>query len=336
MSLAVVLAVFWIGVAGFKVLVPDTSLLDAVYMVATTLFMVGYREVYETTPAVMAWTIIFIIFGITAMLVALSSFTGLIVEGEVGRLMGSRKLESRIKKLENHVIVCGFGRMGRLLVQRLMEEKVPLVVIENDQNACRQIEKLGQLYVLGDATEEESLDHAGISQARHLVAVLPSDADNVFVTMTARQMRPDLNIVARAEQSTSEPKLRRAGANRVMSPQAIGAERIANILIRPHIVDFAEAAARGVDLEMDEFVVGQDSPLAGKSLRDSNIRRTANVMVVAIRRADGSTAFNPGPDEVVRPRDALITIGPAGASSRLAEIRIIQEENPAQELAEQI
>jgi voltage-gated potassium channel len=234
-------------------------------------------------------------------------------------------LESRIKHLNNHVIVCGFGRMGRLLVVSLMERKVPVVIIERDPQKTQRIEAIRQLYVVGDATEEETLERAGIDRAKHLVAVLTSDGDNVFVTLTARQMRPDLHIVARAEQLTSEPKIRRAGADAVISTQAIGAERIANILTRPRLVDFIEVAAKSVELEVDEFVVSAESPIAGRSLRESNIRQIADVMVVAIKRPDGRSAFNPGADEVVHANDTLVTIGPRGAVSRLEQQEIIRD-----------
>jgi voltage-gated potassium channel len=184
---------------------------------------------------------------------------------------------------------------------------------------------LGCLYVRGDATEEAVLEQAGVERARNLVAALANDADNLFVTLTARQMRPELHIVARAENSATEPKLRRAGANRVISPQTIGAERIATILTRPHVVDFVDVADKGVELEMEEIEVRPDSIIAGKSLREADIRRVADVMVVAIRRADGSTRFSPGAEEVVRPGDTLITIGQAGAALRLARMQIITE-----------
>jgi voltage-gated potassium channel len=231
-------------------------------------------------------------------------------------------LESRIKTLDNHVIVCGFGRMGQMVVQHLRDTKVQVVVIEVDNVRTRKLDEMGLLYLVGDATDEDVLHRAGIERARALVAVLPGDADNVFVTLTARELRSDLHIVARAEQFTAMPKLRRAGATRVISPQAIGAERIANIITRPHVVDFVEVAAKGVDLELDEFVVGQDSPLAGKSLRDADIRKAADVMVVAIKRADGSTRFSPGADVIIQPQDTLIMIGPSGASGKLEEMRV--------------
>ncbi|MHC4795802.1 MAG: potassium channel family protein [Planctomycetota bacterium] len=324
-SLAVIVSIFWIGVVGYMLIDRDLGFIDAIYQTAITLSTVGYREVSPPTTGVKLWSIAVIIFGISAVLAAFTSLIALIVEGEVGRLIGSRKLESRIKKLNNHSIVCGFGRMGELLVKRLIQRKVPVVIIEKDQKRLIDVEEIDQLYVVGDATEEATLKRAGIDTAKSLVAALTSDADNVFVTLTARQMRPDLQIVARAEQFTTESKLKRAGADRVMSPQTIGAERIANVLTRPYIVDFVDVAAKGVELEMDQFVVAQNSRLAGKSLRDSNIRQVADVMVIAIVRTDGSTRFNPGADEIVRPNDTLITIGPAGTTSRLEQIDVIKD-----------
>ncbi len=333
-SLEVLLAVYWIGVVGYVVIGrlvnEDVAFFDAVYMVAITIPTVGYREAVPRTPLFEAWTIVIVIFGVTAAAVAVSSVTGLFVGGEVGRLIGSRKLESRIKHLSHHVIICGFGRMGRLLTQHLIDRHVPLVVVEHDPQKCRLIEELGQLYIVGDASEEKTLEQAGIARAKSLVAVLASDADNVFVTLSARQMRPDLHIIARAEQLSSEPKLRRAGADRVISTQAIGAQWIANVLTRPHLVDFVDVAAQGVDLEMGEFVVSRSSPIAGKTLRESNIRQAADVMVVAIRRADGSTCFNPGAGEVLQPDDRLITIGPTGAVSRLEQMEIIRDGTQAE------
>jgi voltage-gated potassium channel len=329
-SLGVLVAVYWIGVIGYVVIGRLTgeqvSFFQAFYMVAITIPTVGYRdELVPRTPLFEAWTIFVILFGVTAAAVAVSSVTGLFVEGEVGRLIGSRKLESRIRHLSNHVVICGFGRMGRLLAERLSERRVPIVVIEREQPKGRRLEELGLLYIVGDATEEEVLERAGIARASHLVAVLTSDADNVFVTLTARQMRPDLYIIARAEQLTSEPKIRRAGANRVLSTQAIGAERIANVITRPQLVDFVDVAAESLELEVDEFVVHPGSPLAGKSLRESNIRQTADVMVVAVKRPSGQIVFNPGATVVVDEGDRLVTIGPSGAVSRLREREIIRD-----------
>jgi len=327
-ALGFLAVVYVTGVVGYLIIDPDLTILDATYHVAITLSTVGYREVVHTTTASKVWTVLIIVFGVSAATVAISSATGLIVGGEVGRLIGSKKMEARIKHLDKHVIICGFGRMGQQLAKTLAERQVPVVVIERDERLAQTIEALDQLDIIGDATEESSLERAGIERARGLVAALGSDADNVFVTLSAREMRPDLHIVARAEQFSAEPKLRRAGANRVISPQAIGAERIANILTQPHVVDFVEMAAKGVELEMESIPIAGDSPLAGKSLRESDIRSKAEVMVVAIKRPDGTTQFNPGAHERVQPNDTLITIGPAGAAHRLAKMRLITDASP--------
>jgi voltage-gated potassium channel len=185
-SIAVLLAVYWVGVAGYLILDRNIRFLDAVYMVAITLATVGYREVVTPTPAVQVWTVIIIVFGVASAGAAIGSLTGLIVEGEVGRLIGSRKLEARIKHVENHVILCGLGRMGAMVARQLLERKLPVVVVDKDPEACRQAEELQILYITGDATDEDSLQKAGIDRARSLVAVLRSDAENVFVTLTAR------------------------------------------------------------------------------------------------------------------------------------------------------
>jgi len=327
-SILVLLAVYWIGVAGYLAIGRDVSLLEAMYITANALSTVGARELAGQTSATTIWTIFIIIFGVIAVMVAVSLLIALIVEGEVGRLIGSRQLESRIKHMQNHIIICGLGRMGSMLVKQLQDRKVPVVVVEKDPEVCREAEKLKTLYILGDATDEASLEKAGIDRARSLVAVLKSDADNVFVTLTARQVQPNLMIVARAEQFSAEAKLRRAGANRVISPQAIGAERITNVLTRPHLMDFVEVAAKGIEFEMDAVVVSPDSPIAGKTLREADIRANANVMVVAIREPDGTTRFNPPANEVLHPKNTLITIGPQGAASRLADLHIIREEVP--------
>jgi voltage-gated potassium channel len=324
-SLVLLTAIYWLGVLGYILIDRNLSLLNAIYMVTITLSTVGYREVVTPTPANQAWTILLILVGSLTVMVLITSLAVLLVGGEVDRLYGGRKMETRIKQLEKHTIVCGFGRMGQLLVERLARAGVPLVVLERDQERLRELQALSHLFINGDATEEWILDRAGIACAKSLVAALAGDADNLFVALTARQMRPDLYIVARAENPSTEAKLRRAGANRVISPQTIGAEWIANVLTRPHVADFVDMAARGAELEMAEIEVSADSLLAGRSLRESDIRRRSDVMVVAIRRADGTTRFNPAAEELIRPGDLLITIGQTGAASKLSDLRVLTE-----------
>jgi voltage-gated potassium channel len=262
-----------------------------------------------------------IMFGSLTVAILIASLAGLLVEVDIDQVFGSRKLEQKIKQLHNHVIICGYGRMGRLLVNRLTELGVPLVIVERDPQRTEDMLASEQPYIVGDATEERILERAGIDRARSLVAALASDADNLFVTLTARQMRAELYIISRAEDAGSVSKLRRAGADRVISPQHIGAEWIANVLTRPNVVDFVDMASKGGELEMAEIAIPADSPLAGRSLRQADVRKLSDVIVVAIRRADGTRRFNPGADEIVSPGDVLITVGETGAAARLSALR---------------
>lgn len=316
-SLVVLLAIFMIGVTGF-VVIEGVPIGDAAYWMTATLSTVGYGDIVARTWVGHVWAMVVIVLGVMAAAMTISFLQALIVSGELRRVLGRRKLLNRIQQIHGHVIVCGYGRMGRLIANDLKQRGRSVVVIEQDPERTSQMEEQGLLYILGDATEEEILVQAGVMRARGLVAVLPHDADNVYVTLTARGLRADLHIVTRAEQPGSEGKLQRAGADRVVSPHVSGATLICNMLTRPNVTDFFQVAAKGVDLEVDEVVVGDDSPVCDKSLRELELRQVAGVMVVAVKRSDGHTIYNPGPDEVIRCQDTLILIGPAGASAKLA------------------
>ena len=320
LSLLILLLVSAVGTVGYVVLEDGMTLADALYMTVITVSMVGYEG--PTTPAGKMWSVAVIFFGVAAVALAFASLQGIIVSGELRRVMGRRRLKTTIEHLKGHIIICGHGRMGQLVASELSLRGVHAVVIEVDPAQTAELEEQNTPYVLGDAAEETTLLEAGLMRARALVATLPSDADNVFVTLTARSLREDLLIVARAEQSTTEPKLKRAGADRVICPQVIGGLRMSNIITRPHVVDFAEAAAAGVELEMDEHLVTTDSPLRSKSLLEAQLPSRAEVMVVAIRRKDGTAVYNPGPEETVEEDDTLIMIGRAGASKRLEKLHL--------------
>jgi len=316
-SLVVLLAIFMIGVTGF-VVIEGVPIGDAAYWMTATLSTVGYGDVVARTWAGHVWAMVVIVLGVMAAAMTISFLQALIVSGELRRVLGRRKLLNRIQQLHGHIIVCGYGRMGRLIANDLKQRGRSVVAIEQDPEGTSQMEEQGLLYILGDATEEEILVQAGVMRAKGLVAVLPHDADNVYVTLTARGLHADLHIVTRAEQPGSEGKLQRAGADRVVSPHVSGANLICNMLTRPNVTDFFQVAAKGVDLEVDEVVVDEDSPVCDKSLRELELRQVAGVMVVAVKRVDGKTIYNPGPDEVIRCQDTLILIGPAGASAKLA------------------
>jgi len=315
-SVVVLVSVLVIGATGY-ILIEDATLLQATYMTVITLATVGYRERFDLSTAGEIWTIAVITVGVISVSVALTSLAALFVSGELQMYLGSRKVESRISRMKNHVIVCGYGRMGQLAARELRARRETVVVIEVRPDRRGEIAEDGMLFVIGDATEEDILIRAGLMRAQALVSVLPHDADNVYVTLTANGLRSDLKIVARAEQAATEPKLKQAGAQRVICPQLIGASRIVNVLTRPHVTDFFEVAAKGVELEMDEYVIGEESSLGGVSLRDSLLRQKADVMIVAVKRTGGETLYNPPPDAVLGTGDTLIIIGPAGVSKRL-------------------
>ena len=320
LSLFLLVAVFLVGSLGYWIIEDDWTFHDAAYMCAITLSTVGYGEVRHLDQAGRYWTIGVITVGIGLVSIAFMSLVAVVVEGEFRTVLGRRIMERQINQLRNHVILCGYGRMGKLVAEDFKAQGIPVVLVERDLDALERAQTHGHLYVRGDATEEATLEQAGIARARALIATLSMDSDNIFVTLTARGMRSDLKIIARAEQPATQVKLERAGADRVVCPQVIGAVKITNSLTRPTVVDFVEAASKGLELEMDEYVVAADSGIVGKSLKDAQLRQRTGAMVVAIKRAGGQTIFGPGADEKIQPNDSLILIGPEGVSIRLAEL----------------
>jgi len=321
-SILALLAVFLFGTAGYLVIESDRSLsfVDAAYMTVLTLSTVGFGEVWPLSPHARLWTVGVITFGIATVSYAFTSLLALIVGGEFRQIRERHKMEKTIQHLNDHVIVCGFGRIGSLVAEELTRRGLTAVVIEQQRSLEFDLREAGVPFVFGDSTEEGVLLHAGLMHARALVIALPSDADAVYITLTAHTLCPDLMIVARAEQPTTEAKLKRAGASRVVSPHVIGATRVANILTRPNVVDFVDVAAKGVDLEIDEYKVAATSSLVGRTLADAHVRRKSGAMVVAIKRADGNTLTSPEPTTVIAARDTLILVGPVGVSSRLDRI----------------
>lgn len=319
LSILALLAVFMVGTTGYMLIEAEhqPSLLDAAFMTTITLSTVGFSEVWELSDAGKLWSIGVIVFGIATVSIAFTSLVTLFISGEMRSARVRKRMESTIQHFDEHVIMCGYGRMGALATEEVIQRGVTVVVIESARDRQRLLREAGLPFVAGDATDEEVLMRAGVMRASALVATLPHDADNVFITLTVHTLCPGLRIIARAEQPSTEAKLKRAGASRVICPQVMGAARIANVLTRPTVVDFVDMASKGVDLEMDEHVIRADSPLAGKSLRDSPLREKTGVTVVAIKRADGKTHLNPDPDEILQPGDTLVLVGSAGVCSQL-------------------
>ncbi len=303
------LAVLILGSLGF-VLLEGWNFFDALYMTVTTLTTVGYGEIHPLSRLGKAYNVVLILAGMGVLLYLITSLARVVVEGEIHKALGRRKLLKHIKKLQNHYIICGFGRIGEIIARQLKEARVPLVVVENNPELVPRLEESGYYFVNGDATREEILVEAGIERARGLVAVVSSDAGNVYITLTARSLNPKLFIVARGEEIASRDKLVRAGADKVEVPYEMGGGKMVHTILRPAVVTFMELAMQeGVDWSMEEIAVGGTSPLQGLPLKDSGIRRKLDLIVVAIKRADGTMLFNPTMESPILAGDTLIVLG---------------------------
>jgi len=259
---------------------------------------------------------------ITATLV-IALVTRAFVEGEIREVFGRKRMEKQIARLENHVLVCGYGRMGRVIARELADARVPFIVIEKDEAAFRHIEEDGFLGIPGDSTNDEILIQAGIERARALITVTSSDADNVFVTLSARELNPKIFIVARANEDSSIEKLRKAGAYRVFSPYRAGGRLMAQAALRPNVMDFLSEVG-GIpgteNYQIEELQVEPGSPLSGKSLRELNLSRTLGVIIIGVRRQSGPMAYNPSADTVVAAEDILIVLAPKAQLAELARL----------------
>jgi voltage-gated potassium channel len=303
------LALLLIGSLGF-VWLEGWSFFDALYMTVTTLTTVGYGEVHPLDRIGRIYNMVLILTGMGVMLYIVGSLARVVIEGELQAVLGRRKLIKHIKRLKNHYILCGYGRIGEIIARHLKDRGLSLVVVEHKQAMAPRLEELGYYFIVGDATREEILLEAGIERAKGLISVVSTDADNVYVVLTARSLNPNLFIVARGEDIGSEKKLLRAGANKVESPYRMGGQKMAQTIMRPTVVTFMELAMKeGVDWTMEEIAVGPASPLQGVPLSDSGIRQNLNLILVAIKRADGEMLFNPSHETPILAGDTLIALG---------------------------
>jgi voltage-gated potassium channel len=321
LALLLLVTVIAIGVAGF-VFIEGLPFIDALYMTMATISTLGMKGAgnYEVSKSGQLWIIFLITVGIVSAMIALTTIVGMVVEGHMRNILGRRKVNVRIASLSNHIIVCGFGRMGQQVCNYLKRRGTSVVVIDNDDHRTVTADQEGFLYVLGDATDETILRDAGIERARGLIGALPTDASNVFVTLTARGLNEKLFIAARAERVESETQLLRAGANKAICPQVIGAQRLANILTRPGVVDFIDFASEGLELEAEQFRISPGNKLVGKSLREANLPREAGILIIAIKRSSGETIFNPGPDTIIEIDDVMIVTGQIGSMAKLGKL----------------
>ena len=309
------------AVVGYRLFGRDW--IDAWYMFVITVGTIGFGERSELGNAEKLFTIGVIIFGISAASYFLGGFFQMMVEGEINKAFKENRISRGIERTENHVIVCGYGRMGKILAHELHEAQQPLVVIDSDPQAMAEAQTMGFLAMAGDATEEETLLAAGIQRAKCLVTTLPNDAANVFISLTSRNLHGSLQIIARGEQQSSQKKLLQAGANRVVLPAAIGARRIAAMITHPSMVEFMELVAGRsmLDVEIMELTVGETSAVVGKTVVEIEARRKHRLLVVAIKHPVGQMVFNPDNDERFAVGDALVVMG------RMTDIQNFRQES---------
>lgn len=298
------------GTIGYMV-VEGWSAWDALYMTVTTVTTVGFREVHPLSWRGQAFTVVLIIGGVSTVLYTLSLLAAGLVEGRVGRRFEQRRRERMIDALTNHFILCGAGRIGLIIADEFRRQQVPFVVIDRDPDAVQAVIARGDLAVEADASREDILQRLGIDRARGLIAALGTDAENVYAILTARGLRGDLFIVARADSDDAGRKLLRAGADRFISPYQIGATQMAQTALRPAVVDFVQLATSSENLEltMEQVKIAPESALGGRSIVEANLRQQFGVIVVGIQRRDGRMEFNPEPDTMMHAGDHLIVIG---------------------------
>jgi voltage-gated potassium channel len=299
------LVVLAAGTLGYLAL--GFSPLNALYQAVTTVSTVGFREVEPLSPSGQVFTIVLILVGVGAAFYLFSVLIETFIEGRLNELFGRRRMEQSIASMQDHVIVCGWGRVGRSIAGEVTAAGRRVVVVEREPDAV----PAGIVAVVGDATEDSVLRAAGIDRAAALVAAVDSDSANSFITLGARALRPSLFIVARARSEESVEKLRRAGADRVVNPQVIGGARMAAFVLRPHVAEFLDVVMHEEALEfrLEEVTVTERSAVVGRTVRDAGIREATGALVLALREADGTFRTNPPPDSQIQPGQVIIAIG---------------------------
>jgi voltage-gated potassium channel len=311
-ALAVPFALLAIGSVGFKATGgPAWTWGDAVYMSAITLTTVGYGETHPLDNHGRAFAIVFLFGGVFLLFYSATEMIRAVVSGQLRNILGREGVKHKLEEVRDHIVVCGFGRMGRLICHEFESQKARFVLVDQNEGIFADWPYQHGIPLQGDVTADEVLKHAGIERAKVLVAVLPSDADNLYVTLSARVLNPKLFIVARAEQEASEAKLRRVGANQVVSPYVIGGHRVAQAVLRPTVGHFLDQASRvnAADYKIEEATITQSSALCGKTLREANLRDEMGVVVIAMRSPGGEIVFNPKGDSVIETGCVVVVVG---------------------------
>jgi voltage-gated potassium channel len=291
---------------------------DALYMTTITVTTIGFKEVFPLSDAGRWFTIMLAFAGVGVILLIASEFARVMIETDLRRVLGIRRELKLMKRLKNHIVVCGSGRMGHAVVEVLHQRGIPFAVVELDPERCRPLEDQALHVVRGDATDENVLASTNIKHAKTIITCLADDAHNVYTILLARQLNPKINVIARAVEAGAEERLRLAGADRVLNPYKIGGMRLALTAIKPTATDFIDESLLGssVELELAEIVIDPSSELAGKTLAGAEVRKRFGIIVVALKRGDQSI-FNPDAHERIEGGDVLVALGPLSAIERV-------------------
>lgn len=313
-----ILGVTVLGTAGY-VVIEGWGVWDAFYMTIITITTVGYSEVHPLSRLGQAFTVVIILTGVGTFFYAFTVFLTQLSEGQWTERRNRRRLKRMLDELTDHFILCGYGRMGEIIAREFSRHHVPFVIIERNEDRMHLAMEQGYVAVEADASNEEVLRRVRIDRARGLVAAVSTDAENVYAVLSARLLKPDLFIVGRAETEDARTKLKRAGADRVISPYHLGGVQLAQTALRPAVVDFVQLATSSdnMDLNLEQVHIAEGSSLAGCSLLDAGVRQRFGVVVVGIRRVNGQMDFNPEPETAMRAGDDLVVLGRAGSLREL-------------------
>jgi len=299
-----------IGTCGY-IFIEGWRPLDAFYMTVITVATIGYGELKPLSDAGREFTMAIIFMGVGFFAYSINVLTEAAVEGKIKDIFNQRRMQKAISKLENHFIICGCGRIGKTILEMLIREGIPAVVIESNSAVVTELEDAGRLVIVGDATNEDVLNNAGIARARGIVCVLHSDADNVYITLTARLLNPKVFILARASDRKAERRIYQAGANKVISPYEIGARRMGMAILKPSVIEFLDLAVHcaDFDLSVEQIEIKESSVMIGKTIKELDIRQKTGVTLLAVKRKSDGVMASVGPDYIFQKGDLIITLG---------------------------
>ena len=315
--------VLFIGTAGF-VLIEDYPLFDAFYMSVITITTVGYSEVHALSTAGRVFNSFLLLFGVSIMFFAVGAITQTVIEIQFNDVFQKRRISKMIEQLKDHYILCGFGRVGRGAASELNRTGVQFIVVDNNPDRVERAMRAGMLAVLADVSRDENLIDVGIRRARGLIAALPTDAENVFLILSAKSLNASLKVASRVSEEGSEAKMRHAGADAIFMPYSMTGYRLAQSILRPHVFEFLDitttTSSMGLNIGIEQVEVATNSPQAGKTLRDLQLRRELGVIVLAIRRSTGEMVFNPPAEANVEGGDCLIVMGASDDVFKLEQL----------------